>query len=136
MLEIAKQKKSYYICLREARSSGEPKRTSAVADSKYFSGNSEEKEENFKTLFKKLKTNAKGFQTASELLDAQNIVNSDGNRSFWNNLLLGANENKKRAPHVRQRRGDIKVTPEDKQRLAEARAAEIARRRADFNAIN
>ena len=40
VLEIAKQIKSYYICLREAGSSGEPKRTSAVADSKYFSGTS------------------------------------------------------------------------------------------------
>ena len=34
----------------------------------------------------------------------------------------------------RQLRGDTRVTPEDKQRLAEQRAAEIAKRRADFNA--
>ena len=93
VLEIAKQIKSYYICLREEGSSGEPKRTSAVANSKYFSGISEGKEENFKTLFKKLKNNSKGFKTASELLQAQNIINPDGNRSFWNNLLLEANEN-------------------------------------------
>ena len=33
-------------------------------------------------------------------------------------------------------RGDTRVTPEDKQRLAELRAAEIPKRRADFNAIN
>ena len=40
-------------------------------------------------------------------------------------------------PFVRQpRRGDTRVTPEDKQRLAEERAAEIAKRRADFNATN
>ena len=32
--------------------------------------------------------------------------------------------------------GDTRVTPEDKQRLAEQRAAEIAKRRADFNATN
>ena len=37
-------------------------------------------------------------------------------------------------PFVRQPRGDTRVTPEDKQRLAKERAAEIARRRADFNA--
>ena len=37
---------------------------------------------------------------------------------------------------VRQPRGDTRVTPEDKQRLAEQRAAEIAERRADFNATN
>ena len=37
---------------------------------------------------------------------------------------------------VRQPRGDTRVTPEDKQRLAEQRAAEIAKRRADFNATN
>ena len=39
-------------------------------------------------------------------------------------------------PFVRQLRGDTRVTPEDKQRLAEQRAAEIAKRRADFNATN
>ena len=39
-------------------------------------------------------------------------------------------------PHVRQPRGDTRVTPEDKQRLAEQSAAEIAERRADFNATN
>ena len=39
-------------------------------------------------------------------------------------------------PFVRQPRGDTRVTPEDKQRLAEQRAAEIAERRADFNATN
>ena len=39
-------------------------------------------------------------------------------------------------PHVRQPRGDTRVTPEDKQRLAEQRAAEIAKRRAEFNATN
>ena len=39
-------------------------------------------------------------------------------------------------PFVRQPRGDTRVTPEDKQRLAEQRAAEIAKRRADFNATN
>ena len=39
-------------------------------------------------------------------------------------------------PLVRQPRGDTRVTPEDKQRLAEQRAAEIAKRRADFNATN
>ncbi len=38
---------------------------------------------------------------------------------------------------VRQPRGDTsRVTPEDKQRLAEQRAAEIAKWRADFNATN
>ena len=37
---------------------------------------------------------------------------------------------------VRQPRGDTRVTPEVKQRLAEQRAAEIAKRRADFNATN
>ena len=37
---------------------------------------------------------------------------------------------------VRQPRGDTRVTPEGKQRLAEQRAAEIAKRRADFNATN
>ena len=35
---------------------------------------------------------------------------------------------------VRQPRGDTGVTPEVKQRSAKERAAEIARRRADFNA--
>ena len=39
-------------------------------------------------------------------------------------------------PFVRQPRGDTRVAPEDKQRLAEQRAAEIAKRRADFNATN
>jgi hypothetical protein len=39
-------------------------------------------------------------------------------------------------PFVRQPRGDTRVTPEDKQRLAEQRAAEIAKQRADFNATN
>ena len=39
-------------------------------------------------------------------------------------------------PHVRQQRSDIRVTPEDKLRLAEQRAAEISKRRADFNTIN
>ncbi len=37
-------------------------------------------------------------------------------------------------PFVRQSRGDTRVTPEDKQCMAEQRAAEIAMRRADFNA--
>ena len=39
-------------------------------------------------------------------------------------------------PFVRQPRGDTRVTPEDKQRLAEQRAVEIAKRRVDFNATN
>ena len=39
-------------------------------------------------------------------------------------------------PFVRQPRGDTRVTPEDQLRLAEQRAAEIAKRRADFNATN
>jgi len=39
-------------------------------------------------------------------------------------------------PCVRQPRGDTRLTPEDKQRVAEQRAAETARRRADFNANN
>ena len=39
-------------------------------------------------------------------------------------------------PHVRQLRGDTRMTPEDKQRVAEQRAAEIAERRADFNATS
>ena len=39
-------------------------------------------------------------------------------------------------PFVRLPRGDTRVTPEDKQRLAEQRAAEIAKRQADFNATN
>ena len=39
-------------------------------------------------------------------------------------------------PCVRQPRGDTRVTPEDKHRAAEQRAAEIAKRRADFNATN
>ena len=39
----------------------------------------------------------------------------------------------KTLPFVRQPRGDTKVTPEDKQRLAEQRAAEIAKVGADFN---
>jgi hypothetical protein len=39
-------------------------------------------------------------------------------------------------PFVRQPRCDTRVTPEDNQRLAEQRAAEIAKRRADFNATN
>jgi hypothetical protein len=37
---------------------------------------------------------------------------------------------------MRQPRGDTRVTPEDKQRLAEQRAAEIAKRRANFNATS
>ena len=37
---------------------------------------------------------------------------------------------------VRQPRGGIMVNPEDKQRLTEQRAAEIAKRRADFNAAS
>ncbi len=37
---------------------------------------------------------------------------------------------------VRQLRGDTRVTAEDKQRLAEQCAVEIAERRADFNATN
>ena len=37
---------------------------------------------------------------------------------------------------VRQPRGDTRVTPEDKLRLAKERAAEIAKRREDFNATN
>ena len=39
-------------------------------------------------------------------------------------------------PHVRQPRGDTRVTPEDKKRLANERAAEITKRRADFNTNN
>ena len=39
-------------------------------------------------------------------------------------------------PRVRQPRCDTRMTPEDKQRLVEQRAAEIAMRRADFNASN
>ena len=39
-------------------------------------------------------------------------------------------------PFVRQPRGDTRMTPKDEQRLAEQRAAEIAKRRADFNATN
>ena len=39
-------------------------------------------------------------------------------------------------PCVRQPRGDTRLTPEDKQRVAEQRAAETARRRADFIANN
>ena len=39
-------------------------------------------------------------------------------------------------PCVRQPRGDTRLTPEDKQRVAEQRAAEIARRRMDFIANN
>ena len=37
---------------------------------------------------------------------------------------------------VRQPRGDTRVTPEDKLRLAKERAAEIAKRRVDLNATN
>ena len=37
---------------------------------------------------------------------------------------------------VQQPIGDPRVTQEDKQRLAEQRVAEIAERRADFNAAN
>ncbi len=37
---------------------------------------------------------------------------------------------------VRKLRGDTRVTLKDKQRLAEQRADEIAKRRADFNATN
>ncbi len=39
-------------------------------------------------------------------------------------------------PFVRQLRGDTRLTPEDKLRLAKQRAAEIAKRRVDFNATN
>ena len=39
-------------------------------------------------------------------------------------------------PFVRQPRGETKVSSEDKQRLAEQRAPEIAKWRADFNATN
>jgi hypothetical protein len=39
-------------------------------------------------------------------------------------------------PYVRQPRGDTRVTPEDKKRLAEQRVAEIAKRQADFNITN
>ena len=39
-------------------------------------------------------------------------------------------------PFVRQPRGDTRGTPEDKQQLAEQRAAEITKPRADFNATN
>ena len=39
-------------------------------------------------------------------------------------------------PFVRQPRGDTRVTPKDKQRLAEQRAAKIAKRQSDFNATN
>ena len=38
-------------------------------------------------------------------------------------------------PFVRKPRGDTRA-PEDKQRLAQQRAAEIAKRRADFSATN
>jgi hypothetical protein len=37
---------------------------------------------------------------------------------------------------VRQPRGETRVTREDKHRLAEQRADEITKRRADFNATN
>ncbi len=37
---------------------------------------------------------------------------------------------------VRQPRADTRVTPEDKQRVAEERAVGIAKRRANFNATN
>lgn len=39
-------------------------------------------------------------------------------------------------PCVRQPRGDTRVTPEDKKRVAGQRAADIAKRRADFIAAN
>ena len=39
-------------------------------------------------------------------------------------------------PFLQQPRGDTRVTPENKQRLAEHRTAEIDKRRADFNATN
>ena len=39
-------------------------------------------------------------------------------------------------PFVRQPRGDIRVTPEDKRRAAAQRATEVAERRAVFDANN
>ena len=54
-------------------------------------------------------------------------------RAWWRKLLTKP-PFKFGKPFVRQPRGDTRVTPEDKQRLAKERAAEIARQRADFNA--
>ena len=49
-------------------------------------------------------------------------------RAGWRKLVTEP-PFKLRKPFVRQPRGDTRVTPEDKQRLAEQRAAEIAKRR-------
>ena len=93
VLQVAAQIKSYYICLRSKGSTGEPMRTAAVANSKYFCGAGEEnKEEAFKALFKKLTHTAKTFTSASELLMAQNILNPVKNKSFWNSLLHDCSE--------------------------------------------
>ena len=54
-------------------------------------------------------------------------------RAGWHEFVTGS-PFKLGKPFVRQPRGDTRVPPEDKQRLAEPRAAEIAKRRADFNA--
>ena len=61
--------------------------------------------------------------------------NRVGLRCLWRKLVTEP-PFKLGKPFVRQPRGDKRVTPEDKQRLAEQRAAEIAKRRADFNATN
>ena len=55
-------------------------------------------------------------------------------RAGWRQLVTKPPFKLGSKPFVRQPRGDTMVTPEDKQRLAKERAAEIARRRADFNA--
>ena len=54
-------------------------------------------------------------------------------RAGWRKLVTPFKLGK---PFVRQPRGDTRLTPEAKQRVAEQRAAEIARRRADFIANN
>ena len=57
-------------------------------------------------------------------------------RAGWHKLVTEL-PFKRGKPFVRQPRGDTRVvTPEDKQRLAEQRAAEIAKRRADFSATS
>ena len=50
-------------------------------------------------------------------------------RAGWHEIAIGK-------PFVRQPRGDTRVTPEDKRRAVAQRAAEIAERRAVFDANN
>jgi len=85
---------SFYICLRAVDSTGQPPRTSTVADSVYFNSSSEEFvavsiECRFSEFFRKLLQCTQCFETPLELFQAQQVENPVTNNAFWTNVLNG-----------------------------------------------